>query len=285
MADLDHSLKNAHRLAGLASDAGVLLVGHGTRDAVGQAELFRAAQMLRDALRPRAVEACFLELAEPSIAAGVSALAARGAKSLIVLPALLFEAGHAKRDIPQQVAAAVSQQREPPAWSMAPPLDCHEQILELSARRFREALAAHGDIDSAQTLLVLVGRGTTDAAAIDRMREFTRLRAQRTPVGESLACFLTGNTPTLDEALAVAAASPWRNIVVQPHLLFHGQLIGDIAKAVAKYADAESLANASIPGANKKSWITPAHLGAEPELIAALGQRAGHSGSRPGERL
>ena len=60
---------------------GLLLIGHGTRDAVGVAEFLDVARQVA-ALRPDVVtEACFLEIAEPTIAAGVAALVRRGAHS------------------------------------------------------------------------------------------------------------------------------------------------------------------------------------------------------------
>jgi precorrin-8X/cobalt-precorrin-8 methylmutase len=256
----------------LPSDCGVLLVGHGTRDAQGQAEFLHAAAMLQAALRPALVEACSLELASPDVTAGVAALAARGASSLTVLPALLFEAAHAKRDIPEQIAVAVAQHGGMP-WRMAAPLDCHAQVLELSARRFCEALAPHAQIALDETLLVMVGRGTSDPHAIARMRESTAARAALTPVAQSLACFLTGATPTLHEALKIAATGPWRNIVVQPHLLFHGQLVDDIHNTVVQLAKHERDSQRH-PGS--KHWIVTPHLGAAPELIAALIDKLAH---------
>lgn len=243
---------------------GVLLVGHGTRDARGQSEFLQAAEMLQTSLPEVPVEGCFLELAAPDISAGSERLAARGARSWVVAPALLFAAAHAKRDIPELVAAALARRSlRPIPWAMAEPLGCHEKMLELSAERFRTAFPAAADPQ--RTMLIMVGRGTSDAEAIAEMRKFTDLRAQRTPVAAHETAFLTGATPHLDDALQAAANSAHTQIVVQPHLLWRGQLVDDIAAAVARV-------QASDAG-RRKQWAIAEHLGPCPEVVAALQQR------------
>ncbi len=107
-------------------------------------------------------------------------------------------------------------------------LECHEKIVELSARRYEEALTGRTAVDPAETLLILVGRGSSDTEAIGAMKRFAELRAQRTPVGKADVCFVAMAKPTLDEMLERAARSDFRRIVVQPHLLFAGEVLEEI---------------------------------------------------------
>src|SRR5438105_3545533 len=118
---------------------GLLLICHGTRDPAGIAEFLALAERVRGAAGPRPVEACFLELAEPTIDGGIARLAERGVRRITIVPLLLFAAGHAKRDIPRAVAAAVERF---PGMETRPtlPLGCHERLLALSARRYAEAI-------------------------------------------------------------------------------------------------------------------------------------------------
>src|SRR5687767_3853616 len=92
----------------LQESLGWLVVGHGTRDRAGQAEFFELVELLARKVGDRGpqVEPAFLELASPTIAQGLARLAARGVRRVLVIPLLLFAAGHAKDDIPQAVAAA-----------------------------------------------------------------------------------------------------------------------------------------------------------------------------------
>jgi sirohydrochlorin cobaltochelatase len=248
----------------ITASPGVLLVGHGTRDGRGQSEFLQAAAMLQAELAEIAVEPCFLELASPDISAGVARLAARGSRRWVVAPALLFAAAHAKRDIPEMVAQATGEQSLGDVdWAMAEPLACHKLLLELSAERFRDVLPAAADPQ--ETMLIMVGRGTSDAAAVAEMRRFTALRAKRTPVAGHQTAFLTAATPSLDEALDAAANSAHANIIVQPHLLWRGQLVDDIAAAVAQQRETAA--------GRRKQWAIAEHLGPRAEVVAALAER------------
>src|SRR5436190_669000 len=95
------------------TDRGLLLVGHGTRDAEGLAEFASLARLVMERLPEFAVEPCFLELAEPDIPTAVHRLMASGIRQLTVAPLLLFAAGHAKRDIPMTVAEAIKARSGP----------------------------------------------------------------------------------------------------------------------------------------------------------------------------
>jgi sirohydrochlorin ferrochelatase len=257
---------------------GILLVGHGTRDPAGIAEFHAAAELIRRSSNCRPVAPCFLELATPTIAGGVEQLVRSGATRIVVVPLLLFSAGHAKRDIPAAVAAAAAGYPNVTIGQTAA-LECNPQILALSARRFREAIAKLPQIPAISTLVLLVGRGSLDSDATAEMRRFASLRIEQTPVGRMSVCFLAMQQPSLADALADAAASDFRRIVVQPHLLFTGELhkqarcaVETLARraseGVSSESDSPSLAlRASV---SARQWIVTAPLGPEPELAAAV---------------
>src|SRR5215212_2590757 len=90
----------------LPPHAGILLIGHGTRDAAGHQEFLVTAQRLQEAVPGNPVEPCFLELSQPTISEGWHRLAARGVTQIVATPLLLFSAGHAKRDIPDVIHSA-----------------------------------------------------------------------------------------------------------------------------------------------------------------------------------
>ncbi len=252
------------------ADLGLLLIGHGTRDEQGLQEFRRVAELLTAAATGLAVEVCFLELAEPSVPQGAARLIERGVRHVIVLPLLLFSAGHAQRDIPRAVEAAFDdlasreRSRRPATVWQAPVLGCHPDIIELSVRRFGEALAQAGgqpaksvtakDLAAKKTLLLMVGRGSNEADANAEFARFARLRWEREPVDWLETCFVAMTRPTLDEGLQMAATMPFERIVVQPHLLFSGELMQGIRAAVA----------AARRQAPDREWIVTGHLGTEP---------------------
>ena len=84
----------------------LLIIAHGSRRAASNDEVRQLADQLR-AHAGRAyeqVEAAFLELAEPSIPAGLAALAAQGATEIVAFPYFLAAGTHVAQDIPEAIA-------------------------------------------------------------------------------------------------------------------------------------------------------------------------------------
>ena len=243
---------------------GLLLVGHGTRDPLGRAEFLQTVALVRERCGGVPVECGFLELAEPTIGAGVEAFVRRGVSQIIAAPVLLFAAGHAKEDIPRELASAAN--RFPGVGvCQARPLECHPAILELSAERFRAALATTADESqncraTDSTLWILVGRGSSDPEAIAKVHEFAVARRQLTPVSQVAVAFVAAAQPRLPQTLVEAATSLAERIVVQPHLLFHGEVLHEIRNQVSAIAE-------RFPA---KQWLVTDHLGVSQKVVEAI---------------
>lgn len=242
---------------------GLLLIGHGTREHAGVEEFLSAAKQIGAMVAPLPTEACFLELAEPTIDAAVARLAAAGVGELLVAPLILFAAGHAKRDIPAAVAAAAARHSVVVAEQL-PPLGCRPELSALSARRYREAVGVEngrgGEIGPEQTALLMVGRGSNDPEATAEMHRFAKLRHEAAPTARLEVGFTAMAEPSLDTALETVGRLPVRRVVVQPHLLFTGQLLEKVRAGVAAAAE-------RFPD---RQWIVTGHLGPEPEITAAI---------------
>jgi sirohydrochlorin ferrochelatase len=84
----------------------LLIIAHGSRRAASNDEV----RALADAVRAQPgqaydhIEAAFLELAEPGIPEGLSALAAQGATEIIAFPYFLAAGTHVAQDIPDAIA-------------------------------------------------------------------------------------------------------------------------------------------------------------------------------------
>jgi sirohydrochlorin cobaltochelatase len=242
---------------------GILLIGHGTREAVGLAEFHALTRLAVDAAVFAAVEPCFLEFAMPTISQGFDNLLRRGVEHVVVVPVLLFSAGHAERDIPHAIDAA---QRAHPrlAIRQAAHLGCHADILELSHARYEEAIASRPAVAPDRTTLLLVGRGSHSASATAEMLAFAAERRARSGLVHAQACFVAMAEPPLDRALRQAAGSGASRIVVQPHLLFGGVLADRIGRTVAAFG----LRHPEI------EWIVTRHLGPSALVVRALLDRA-----------
>jgi sirohydrochlorin cobaltochelatase len=241
---------------------GVLLVGHGTADAAGIEEFHQLVEQVVFRCAGVPVEPSFLAKAEPTINDGVARLAERGVRQIVVMPVLLFAAGHAKRDIPLVVARAVAGHTGMTA-RIARPLGCHRRIVALLVERFEAAVAGHGRAALDRTVLLLVGRGSSDREATDGFHHLAHLCGQAVAPVQVQGCFLAMAEPSLAVALTSLARGGHRRVVVQPHLLFRGRLRADLVRQVKVVA-------ATAPDCQ---WLVADHLGPAPSVVAAVVDR------------
>ena len=259
MDSLDSSWQLPSQIVG-DGKVGYLIVGHGTRSKAGQDQVrgvFNQMTQLdgADSLSGAPAELAFLELAEPDIPTAVERLFHAGVRQLVVVPVLLFSAGHARQDIPDAVESAANRlgmqiHRQCSSLCLDP------AIVNLSAERLHRALELHAGIRPDANLiaegvaLALVGRGSSSEQATAAMLQFAELRARATPVAWSSVGFIHAQRPTVDEALDGLAATglPW--LVVQPHLLFEGELVDELRREVA-YRQSFS---------SSQKWIVPRRL-------------------------
>jgi sirohydrochlorin cobaltochelatase len=240
----------------------ILIAGHGSRDAEGIAEFLDMARRFR-AERPSVpLEVAFLEFARPTIQEGFDRLAQGGATTIVVLPGVLMAAGHAKNDMASEVRLA--RQRYPRLdIRMGAALDVDAQLLQLCRLRYQEALADRPALPS-DTLLLLVGRGSSDPDANGNIAKVARFLQEGYPAAWATCAFSGVAQPLLEEALPVCERAGFRRIVVQPYFLFTGVLLKRI------YAQVEERRRARPD----LEYLAVPHLQAHPLLFDAFARRA-----------
>src|SRR6266481_7120574 len=90
------------------SETAVLLCGHGSRDPEAIAEFELAAAALRPRLPEFDFATGYLEFARPTVRDGLALLAARGARRILAIPAMLFAARHVKNDLPGEINSFIA---------------------------------------------------------------------------------------------------------------------------------------------------------------------------------
>jgi sirohydrochlorin cobaltochelatase len=244
------------------SDA-LLIAAHGSRDESGTSE-FRAFAEAWNRLRPDRLQAAgFLEFARPTIGEALETLVERGAKTITVVPAMLMAAGHVKNDVPSEIAEGRA--RHPGVtFHMARALDIHPALLELCHVRYREALADRPPVPADRTLLLLVGRGTSDPDANANIARVSRFLWESYGVAWASVAFSGLAAPSVDGALTVCRRLGVARIVVQPYFLFDGILLKRIYETAARH-------DAADPDVE----IVPvAHFRLHPLLLQAFEDRA-----------
>lgn len=238
---------------------GVLIVGHGSREPRGNAELEAAVAAYRGARPALEVAHGYVELAAPALGPALRALADR-VDHVVALPLFLFAAGHTKNDIP---LALVEARRERPSvrFTAARALGVHPSLVELAFERARPALERARD--RASTAVIVVGRGASDPDANGDFCKVVRLFAEGRGLGWVVASFIGITRPSFEDAAELVARARPERIVVIPYFLFAGRLIDKLAGQLASFA-------ARYP------WITTElapHLGADDRLFALLDDR------------
>ncbi|MEY4565472.1 MAG: Sirohydrochlorin cobaltochelatase [Planctomycetota bacterium] len=243
---------------------GILMVGHGTRQVAGQRQFLDLAKATATYLPGIPLEACFLELAEPTIEQALHQLATR-CQSAIILPLLLFSAGHAKQDIPDEVQN-IAHQLKFPILGQVPALEHHPAVIQLSANRFQEAVASAATPPTpADTFLLMLGRGSSDREAVRAMRFFTYYRRLLRQANSATTGFFAVAKPSVKQAFEFAHQKRSQtSIVVQPHLLFDGQL----------WREAEALTLEYQTLNPSRNWYIAQPLGADDALAKVLAQMA-----------
>lgn len=240
----------------------LLIVGHGSRDPEGIAEFLALARQLR-ACRPELlVEIAFLEFARPTFAEGLARLVQAGARQVTVLPGVLMAAGHAKNDLASEVRLA-RQQYPHLSLHMGRALEIDSRLLRLCKIRYEEALAGRTP-DPDNTLLVLVGRGSSDPDANSNVAKVARFLQEGYPVAWATVAFSGITFPRLPETLLVCERLGFRRIVVQPYFLFTGVLLKRIHAQVAERQQARP----------DREYILTPHLQAHPLLLETFLARA-----------
>jgi sirohydrochlorin cobaltochelatase len=237
---------------------GILIVGHGSRDAAANAELAAIIATQRARHPDALVTHAFLELAEPALAPALDQLA-RTVDRVVVMPLLLFAAGHVKNDVPLALERA---RRAAPhvQFVAARALGVHAGLVELAAARAR---AATGDSDPAQTALVVVGRGASDPDANAELCRLARLVGEKLGTGWVVPAFCGITTPKVEDALELAARTRPARVVVLPYLLTAGRLVEKLRAQV-------DAVRARAP------WLRAelaAHLGDDAHLHDAIDER------------
>jgi precorrin-8X/cobalt-precorrin-8 methylmutase len=228
-----------------SKDYSIVVAAHGSRDPAGVREVEALVALMKKRAPARSVTFGFLEFALPTIDEGVRGAIAAGAERVVMLPALLLAATHAKNDMPGELAVL---KRDFPGveFHFGAPMDLHPLMLRLAQQRIVEAEASsRRTVKRSDSCLVVVGRGTTDPDANSEVSKLARMLEEGLGFGASFVCYSGTAEPGLTEGLQRAARLGFERMVVFPYFLFDGVLVKRIYAAAdelqARYSELEVL--------------------------------------------
>ena len=245
----------------------ILLMGHGSRDPDGVSEFLDLVAAVRDGVPPgRVIVAGVLEFAGPgvpSIQDAIDRCIATRARCILAVPVLLFNAGHAKEDMPGQITRASA--RYPGLdLRLAQPLGLDYCLLEIIEERLLELEHQLAPGRPEETAVLLVGRGTSDAAANGDLFKIGRLLWERNLYGMVECCFAGMTQPLVPAGIDRCVRLGARRILVIPYFLNTGILVKRIHTQARAAREAYPGIEIAVGG----------HLGVHPKLVALLLTRA-----------
>ncbi|TXR53647.1 sirohydrochlorin chelatase [Reinekea thalattae] len=221
----------------LPSDAGILICGHGSRAKIAEQEFSLLAKGLKQKHPTVKVEYGFLEYSAPNIHMALDRLLEQGVKHIYAVPGMLFAATHAQNDIPSVLS---TYQEKHPGLTIeyGKELGLTTEMVSAFEARILEALGKDHvhDGDLYDTMLVVVGRGTSVTEANAEAAKLTRLVSENLGFGWAETVYSGVTYPSVGRGLEMALKLGYKKIVVAPYFLFGGRLIDRINAYVDKVA-------------------------------------------------
>ncbi len=218
---------------------GIFVCGHGSRDPQAVAEFSAIVDKLRPRFADQPVEFGFLEFARPIIRTGLDALRAQGVRRVLAVPGMLFAAGHVKNDIPA-VLNTYAESHDGMAIAFGRDLGIDMKLIRAAGDRILAACQAADDANGAvrrhDTLLMVVGRGTSDPDANGNVAKVSRMLCEGLGFGWGETAYSGVTFPLVGPALRHAVRLGYRRIVVFPYFLFTGVLVRRIYEETDRVA-------------------------------------------------
>ncbi|WP_133010287.1 sirohydrochlorin chelatase [Marinomonas flavescens] len=244
---------------------GIMICGHGSRDKDAEREFGLVAKGLKERFPELPVEYGFLEFSAPNIHMGLNSLLSQGVEEIYAVPGMLFAATHAKNDIPS-VLTTYEEKNEGLHITYGRELGLQDDMIEAFQARIYESLGLDPENPPENlydTLLVVVGRGTSDTGANAEAAKLTRIVNENMGFGWADTVYSGVTYPSVGVGLENLMKLGYKRIVVAPYFLFTGRLI----KRIQGYVEKVAKANPAI------EFIQTPYLSDHPRVIDAFQNR------------
>ncbi|WP_022940289.1 sirohydrochlorin chelatase [Psychromonas hadalis] len=228
----------------LESKKGIMICGHGSRDKDAEVEFSLVAAGLKKRFPELAIEYGFLEYSAPNIHMGLNRLIEQGVNHIYAVPGMLFAATHAKNDIPS-VLTTFEEKNAGLKVTYGKELGLQQAMIEAFQTRIYESLgldATNSPDELYDTMLVVVGRGTSDSEANAEAAKLTRIVSENMGFGWADTVYSGVTYPSVGIGLEKLLKLGYKRIVVAPYFLFTGRLI----KRIYAYIDKVATENPSV---------------------------------------
>lgn len=208
----------------------LLLIGHGSRADGVTDEMMALVHLLRTRVAGR-VSQGWIELTHPPANEAAEHLIQTGARSLVLVPLLLFPAYHARVDLPG-IADEVTSRHPDVTVRIADPLGADPALVDLAAGRVHAA-EKHERADA----LLVVGSGSSDGGAQAQLAQAAQEVARRAGHHRFAHAFASVAEPDPATALHSLIDGGAARVVVFSWSLLVGRLVAEVEDVCHHIAD------------------------------------------------
>ena len=212
----------------LNNQIAILICGHGSRNKLAIVEFQELTKFIQKRYPNFLVEYGFLEFAKPSIVDALDKLKDLSVKKVIAIPAMLFAAGHVKNDIPSLLMNYSSKTGIEIIYGRE--LGINNLMISAACERVKDVFKQNNNLKPEESLLVVVGRGSSDPDANSNVSKITRMIVEGIGLGWGETVFSGVTFPLVEPGLKNVVRLGYKNIIVFPYFLFSGVLVTRIKR-------------------------------------------------------
>ena len=212
----------------LNKQIGILICGHGSRNKLAITEFQELTRFIQKKYPSILVEFGFLEFAKPSLTDALDKLRNSSITKVIAIPAMLFAAGHVKNDIPSLLMNYAKKTNMEIIYGRE--LGINNLMISAACERVKEVFKKDNSLIPEESLLVVVGRGSSDPDANSNVSKITRMVVEGVGLGWGETVFSGVTFPLVEPGLRNVIRLGYKNIIIFPYFLFSGVLVTRIKR-------------------------------------------------------
>jgi sirohydrochlorin cobaltochelatase len=222
----------------IAIKIGVMLCGYGSRFDEGSKQLGELKEKLDCHIPNYPVEYGFFDLTMSDLRGGLDKLCNQGVDHILALTCMLFSDDIVKNEIMGILAQYAADRIDLGLKiELAGPLDIEPKILYAAEGSIVGAeTAANAQVSRENTLLMVVGRGSSNPDANSNISKVCRMLWEGLGYGWGEVCYTEDTFPLVASGLEHAAMLDYKRIIVFPYFLFTGPFVEHI------YAETDDIA-------------------------------------------
>ncbi len=238
----------------LNNQVAILICGHGSRNKLAITEFQELTKLIQKRYPNILVEYGFLEFAKPSLIDALENLRVHSIKKVIAIPAMLFAAGHVKNDIPSLLMNYSSKTGIEIIYGRE--LGINNLMISAACERVKDVFKQNSTLKPEESLLVVVGRGSSDPDANSNVSKITRMIVEGIGLGWGETVFSGVTFPLVEPGLKNVLRLGYKNIIIFPYFLFSGVLV----TRIKRQSDLVAINNPHISFIHAKYLSSQSHV-------------------------